>query len=222
MKFVVYCFRYVFGEPSAVAVGFRAVRGLGPHDLNVKNPRQTKSTLSSSTMSRITQHAVRTFADEAPPRPRLVVHAGAHKTGTTTTQNFLKKHQRWIETTFDMSVPCLPNEKQKGAPTCKWPDFCNFVTARSVTVRQRQQCRLLAQMVLIELQRNRTVLISSEVFGADQSSGSAFWRLHQQVKMVSPYAAETLAVIAHRRTLDWLRSMWAQSHSTLDWTRSGQ
>ena len=181
-------------------------------------------------MSRITQHAVRTFADEAPPRPRLVVHAGAHKTGTTTTQNFLKKHQRWIETTFDMSVPCLPNcntycmhgvrnEKHGGAPTCKWPDFCN---SGHPTVRQRQQCRRLAPMVLIELQRNRTVLISSEVFGADQSSGSAFWRLHQQVKMVSPYAAETLAVIAHRRTLDWLRSMWAQSHSTLDWTRSGQ
>ena len=34
MKFVVYCFRYVFGEPSAVAVGFRAIRGFGPRDIN--------------------------------------------------------------------------------------------------------------------------------------------------------------------------------------------
>ena len=28
------CLRYVFGDPSAVAVGFRAVRSFGPRDIN--------------------------------------------------------------------------------------------------------------------------------------------------------------------------------------------
>ena len=40
---------------------------------------------------------------------RLIVHAGAHKTGTTTTQLFLHYYHVWIRDTFDIHI--VPNGK---------------------------------------------------------------------------------------------------------------
>ena len=45
---------------------------------------------------------------------RLIVHAGAHKTGTTTTQLFLHYYHVWIRDTFDIHI----------VPNGKWVNHC--------------------------------------------------------------------------------------------------
>lgn len=52
---------------------------------------------------------------------RLIVHAGAHKTGTTTTQLFLHYYHVWIRDTFDIHI----------VPNGKWVNHCvEHVTSR--------------------------------------------------------------------------------------------
>ena len=49
------------------------------------------------------------------------------------------------------------------------------------------------------LRQNRTVLISSELFGATTEPGQTFWSLHQ---LFAPLA-ELTVVMVHRHTMDW-------------------
>ena len=116
---------------------------------------------------------------------RLIVHAGAHKTGTTTTQLFLHYYHVWIRDTFDIHI----------VPNGKWVNHCSSAECADVLV------------VAGLLRQNRTVLISSELFGATTEPSQTFWSLH---KLFAPLA-ELTVVMVHRHTMDWLASMWAQS-----------
>jgi hypothetical protein len=115
---------------------------------------------------------------------RLIVHAGAHKTGTTTTQLFLHYYHVWIRDTFDIHI----------VPNGKWTNHCASAECDDV----------LAVAGL--LRQNHTVLISSELFGATTEPNQTFWSLHQ---LFAPLA-ELTVVMVHRHTMDWLASMYAR------------
>ena len=113
--------------------------------------------------------------------PRLIVHAGAHKTGTTTTQLFLHHYSTWIRDKFHIHV----------VPNGKWPNHCISIKCQDV------------RAVMLLLLQNCTVLISSELFGASTERGQMFGSLHQ---LFAPLA-ELTVVMVHRHTMDWLASM---------------
>ena len=131
---------------------------------------------------------LRQFARERARRThmpgRLIVHAGAHKTGTTTTQLFLHYYHVWIRDTFDIHI----------VPNGKWTNHCASAECDDV----------LAVAGL--LRQNHTVLISSELFGATTEPNQTFWSLHQ---LFAPLA-ELTVVMVHRHTMDWLASMYAR------------
>eukprot|EP00964_Phaeocystis_antarctica_P019113 scaffold10546_cov59-Phaeocystis_antarctica.AAC.5 len=62
---------------------------------------------------------------------RLIVHAGAHKTGTTTTQLFLHYYHVWIRDTFDIHI--VPNGKWQ--PPAYVPEAQGSSPRRASTVR---------------------------------------------------------------------------------------
>ena len=68
------------------------------------------------------------------------------------------------------------------------------------------------------LRQNRTVLISSELFGATTEPGQTFWSLHQ---LFAPLCAETCVPGPHLRGLCTVRTGYAHRGSLLRGVRSG-
>ena len=80
--------------------------------------------------------------------------------------------------------------------------YCPYAVPRT-SAQQVNHCASAecddVQAVTGLLRQNRTVLISSELFGATTEPGQTFWSLHQ---LFAPLA-ELTVVMVHRHTMDW-------------------
>ena len=123
-------------------------------------------------------------------RGRLVVHVGAHKTGTSAFQAFLERDCAWLRDEFRIF-----------APVCG-----KFPTPKVWKVRTEADSRKLEKSLeetTAHLRSGRTVLISSEAFGLEGGLaplrdvlGSPDWSV--------------VVTLAHRSSDAWARSIWLQ------------
>ena len=120
---------------------------------------------------------------------RLVVHVGAHKTGTSTIQAFMKYHRQWIEDTFPPLY--VPRGKWKH----RVPPQVNFSDTDSIDTNMTKA-----------LMSNATVLLSNEGFVLKNGSD-----LRALVKRFAPLCLEMVAVFIHRPMLEWLQSSWSDN-----------
>ena len=140
--------------------------------------------------------------ERAEGRPRLFVHIGTHKTGTTSFQDWLLRHETELQARFGLGVyrGAIPNNREVGL-ACASPD-------RSLPTRGIPQWvdpewrRHVGDLVAAQLERNEDLILSCEALSFLRSTAE----VEHLARMVR--GRNVTILVALRNRTDFLRS-WA-------------
>ena len=130
---------------------------------------------------------------------RLVVHVGAHKTGTTSTQTFLhaRGQIRWLFETFGIVTGNVTSSEPYHRPgkTGVGPEARPYMKEA--------------------LRKNRTLFLSDEAFGYPDDATTEHLQMrglhHVKQYLINKQSlCELRIVLAHRQSDAWIRSQWLQ------------
>jgi len=125
----------------------------------------------------------------------LILHVGAHKTGTTSMQTFFARHHGWLLHEYNVHV-------HPG----KWPETCID-----------ENCSHVGHVKGL-CSEKKTVVLSSESFPLDAAYVSGGLKPSTYLQLIfqlfAPMCGDVLAVVSHRKTMDWAVSMWSQSQGS--------
>jgi len=121
---------------------------------------------------------------------------GFHKTGTTTTQEFLVNMKLWLKQNYGANV--LMDQAKE------W----SFIPRQLLGMPNRNQAQcdaLIAKLKHAFEEPGTTQIISAEDFSVLEDEG---W--HEFLRFMPP-SVQVRVVVSHRATADWLRSRWIQT-----------
>jgi len=161
----------------------------------------------------------RRLAAEICRGPRLIIHVGPHKTGTTSFQTFLVEKAAWLESEYGVSVGF--SKAKAGsyeiaqliqAEFGERTEGCSHI---SMEKRPAKLAKALKDVNSI-LERSKVTILSSEDFSCfrEKHWKYLFSRLNVDAGCLS-------AVVAHREASAWLTSWWLemskQTSEPLSW-----
>jgi len=140
--------------------------------------------------------------ERAEGRPRLFVHIGTHKTGTTSFQHWLLRHETELRARFGLGVyhGAFPNNREVGL-ACASPD--RSLPTRGIPQWVDPEWRShVGELVAEQLGRNEDLILSSEALSFLRSTAE----VENLARMVD--GRDVWILVALRDRADFLRS-WA-------------
>ena len=144
-------------------------------------------------------------APAACPGPRLIIHVGPPKTGTTALQNFLGTQASWLQEEFGVTVGFQGADKEACVIIANTILTKYGKRSDPVTETTRKHMEAAVNFTNSKLQEAPLVVISSEgfsLFGVDE------WKY--LFSLLSAKNTCVSAVVAHRRTTSWIASWWVE------------
>lgn len=140
--------------------------------------------------------------------PRLIIHVGPHKTGTTSLQTFLVEKAAWLESEYGVSVGF--SKAKQGSYEIAQLIQANFgertegCSHISMEKRPEKLAHALKDVNSI-LEQSKVTILSSEDFSCFREKHWKYLFSHLNVD-----AGCLSAVVAHREASAWLTSWWLE------------
>ncbi|CAE7591541.1 unnamed protein product, partial [Symbiodinium sp. CCMP2456] len=136
--------------------------------------------------------------------PRLILHVGPHKTGTTAFQEFLIKHADWLKEEFGVTVGF--REAKEGAGKLnhimsKYRQLKGIIHSKAEILKRLE---VAVRFTKADLQRSSLVLVSAEGYSQFDAEMWTFFKTLFDADVC-------FSVVAlHREPTSWIASMWVQ------------
>ncbi|CAE7220473.1 rplV [Symbiodinium sp. CCMP2592] len=141
--------------------------------------------------------------------PRLVVHVGPHKTGTSAFQYFLMSNEAWLQNRWGVSLGFRGNPKATGRDIARpiLNSDCAELTDGKAPgqKRTRQELKKAFDYTKSKLESSSIVLLSSEAFSIFSSDD---WECFSHFMGNGTCLS---AVVLHRDTANWMASDYAET-----------
>ena len=148
-------------------------------------------------------------AERACEGPRMLIHVGPHKTGTSAFQNFLVENEAWLKEKWGVSLGFRGHPKATGRDIGRpiLHSDCEALTddKSSGQQRTRQELQKAIGFARSKLKSSSLVLLSSEAFSLFRNEN---WECLRRI--IGKDVCLSVAVL-HRDMANWIASSYAET-----------